>query len=86
MRSESQKTSGPANAGTATPADGASVDRHLVLVRRRSILEAKLLAHRCGWLTLDEIRQRRLERSLRSVLSALGKKDPADRLIRHRKR
>lgn len=83
MRSESQKTSA---AGRATPADGASADRRLALVRRRSVLEAKLLAHRCGWLALDDIHQRRLERSLRSVLGALGKKDPADSLIRHRRR
>jgi hypothetical protein len=50
------------------------------LVRRRTELEAKLLAHRCDWRVLDEIRLRRLRRSLSAVLEALGEPDPAEAL------
>ena len=52
------------------------------LVRRRSELEAKLLAHRLGWRRLDEIRLRRTRHTLKSVLEALGQEDPAEALLR----
>jgi hypothetical protein len=52
------------------------------LVSRRTELEATLLAHQCGWRELDEVRLRRVRLSLHSVLEALGKRDPAEALIR----
>ena len=52
------------------------------VVRRRSELEAKLLAYRCGWLARDEIRIRKLERELDLVLKRIGTDDAlARRLI-----
>ncbi len=51
------------------------------LVHRRSALEARLLAHQCGWRQLDEVRLRRLRRSLTGVLEALGGEDPARALL-----
>jgi hypothetical protein len=52
------------------------------LVGRRTELEAKLLAHRCGWLASDEIKVRKLERALAEVLAEIGRDDPmARRLI-----
>ncbi len=68
---------------TAVAAANGADQRRLNLVRRRSTLEARLLAHRCGWRTLDDLRLRRLERSLKNVLKALGGNDPAVKLIRH---
>lgn len=48
-------------------------------IRRRTELEAKLLAYRCGWLARDEIRIRKLERALLTVLAAIGRDDPMAR-------
>lgn len=59
---------------------------HRALVKTRTELEAKLLAYRCGWQKLDDIRVRKLERSLRIVLNELGSPDPAEALIRKRAR
>lgn len=51
-------------------------------VLRRSELEAKLLAYRCGWLARDEIKIRKLERELDRVLKQIGTDDAlARRLI-----
>lgn len=50
-------------------------------VRRRTELEAKLIAYRCGWLVGDEIRIRRLERELGRLLDEIGQDDPAHRLL-----
>ena len=52
------------------------------LVALRTQLEAKLLAHRCGWQPLDDIRVRKLELALKAVLAELGQPDPAEELIR----
>jgi hypothetical protein len=52
------------------------------LVALRTQLEAKLLAHRCGWRTLDDIRVKKLELALQAVLAELGQPDPAEELIR----
>jgi len=52
------------------------------LVALRTQLEAKLLAHRCGWRTLDDIRVKKLELALQAVLAELGQPDPAEALIR----
>ena len=52
------------------------------LVARRTQLEAKLLAHRCGWQALDDIRVKKLELALQAVLAELGQPDPAEGLIR----
>ena len=52
------------------------------LVTLRTQLEAKLLAHRCGWRTLDDIRVKKLELALTAVLAELGQPDPAEALIR----
>jgi len=51
------------------------------LIRQRTELEARLLAHRSGWRVMDEIRLRRFELSLITVLEALGEPDPAEALI-----
>lgn len=56
------------------------------LVQSRTELEAKLLAYRCGWQKLDDIRVRKLERALGGILSELGRPDPAEGLIRRRAR
>lgn len=51
-------------------------------IRLRSELEAKLLAYRCGWLSRDEIKIRKLERELARLLDELENEDPmARRLI-----
>lgn len=52
------------------------------LIALRSQLEAKLLAHRCGWQSLDDIRLRKLELALKAVLGELDQPDPAEALIR----
>ena len=39
------------------------------LIALRTQLEAKLLAHRCGWQALDDIRVKRLELALKAVLA-----------------
>ena len=52
------------------------------LVALRTQLEAKLLAHRCGWQALDDIRVKKLELALKAVLAELGQPDPAEELIR----
>ncbi len=52
------------------------------LIALRTQLEAKLLAHRCGWQTLDDIRIKKLELALKAVLAELGQPDPAEALIR----
>ena len=52
------------------------------LVALRTQLEAKLLAHRCGWQALDDIRVKKLELALQAVLAELGQPDPAEALIR----
>ena len=52
------------------------------LVALRTQLEAKLLAHRCGWQALDDIRVKKLELALKAVLAELGQPDPAEALIR----
>lgn len=51
------------------------------LVELRTQLEAKLLAHRCSWQVLDDIRVRKLELALKAVLAELGQPDPAEALI-----
>ena len=51
------------------------------LIALRTQLEAKLLAHRCGWQALDDIRVKRLELALKAVLAKLGSPDPAEALI-----
>lgn len=56
--------------------------QHMALVALRSQLEAKLLAHRCGWQALDDIRVKKLELALKAVLAELGQPDPAEALIR----
>jgi hypothetical protein len=56
--------------------------QHAALVALRSQLEAKLLAHRCGWQSLDDIRVKKLELALKAVLAELGQPDPAEVLIR----
>ena len=48
---------------------------------RRSALEAKLLAHHCGWLQLDEIRVRKLRRDLARLLDEMGSDDPLARRL-----
>ena len=70
---------GIANTGTHYPAQA---DRALVALRTQ--LEAKLLAHRCGWQTADDLRVKKLELALKAVLGELGQPDPADALIRHK--
>ena len=50
-------------------------------VSRRSALEAKLLAHHCGWLQLDEIRVRKLRRDLARLLDEMGSDDPLARRL-----
>ena len=45
-------------------------------VRRRTEIEAKLLAYRSGWLPSDEIRIRKLTRELSEVLDYIGAADP----------
>ena len=65
------------NVRTAPPAQ----DDRRTLVRRRTELEARLIAHRCGWRQLDEVRLQRLYRALASTLEALGDRDPAEMLI-----
>lgn len=52
------------------------------LVALRTQLEAKLLAHRCGWQSLDDIRVKKLELALKAVLAEIGHRDPAEALIR----
>ncbi len=53
------------------------------LIRRRTELEAKLLAWRSGWIRLDELRIRKLEKELEAVLAGLPDQDPlAQALIR----
>lgn len=54
------------------------------LIALRSQLEAKLLAHRCGWQRLDDIRVKKLELALKAVLVQLGQPDPAEALIGRR--
>ena len=61
-------------------------DDRRALVRRRTELEARLIAHRCGWRTLDDIRLRRVRRSLAGVLRALGAPDPAELLMQGHER
>ena len=51
------------------------------LIALRTQLEAKLLAHRCGWQALDDIQVKRLELALKAVLAKLGSPDPAEALI-----
>ena len=51
------------------------------LVALRTQLEAKLLAHRCGWQEIDDIRVKKLELALKAVLAELGSPDPAEALI-----
>ena len=51
------------------------------LVALRTQLEAKLLAHRCGWQEMDDIRVKKLELALKAVLAELGAPDPAEALI-----
>ena len=51
------------------------------LVALRTQLEAKLLAHRCGWQVMDDIRVKKLELALKAVLAELGSPDPAEALI-----
>jgi len=46
-----------------------------VLKRRRTELEAKLLAYRLGWLAEDDVHVRRLQRDLKTVLSLLPEGD-----------
>ena len=54
------------------------------LTQQRSELEARLLAYRCGWLELDEIKIRKLEKALRGVLHKLGTDDVlATALLEH---
>ncbi|MEJ2088276.1 MAG: hypothetical protein P8Y69_07345 [Gammaproteobacteria bacterium] len=50
-------------------------------VHRRTALEAKLLAYRCGWLAPDEVRVRRLQRALERVLAEIGRDDPMARQL-----
>lgn len=52
------------------------------LIALRTQLEAKLLAQRCGWQALDDIRVKKLELALQAVLAELGQPDPAEALIR----
>ena len=52
------------------------------LVALRTQLEAKLLAHRCGWQAMDDIRVKKLELALKAVLAEIGQPDPAEELIR----
>ena len=54
------------------------------LVALRTQLEAKLLAHHCGWQVLDDIRVKKLELGLKAVLGELGQPDPAEALISKR--
>jgi hypothetical protein len=59
-----------------------SPDSSVSAVRRRTQIEAKLLAYRCGWLPSDEIRIRKLTRELSEVLDYIGAGDPlAQQLI-----
>ena len=51
------------------------------LIQQRSELEARLLAYRCGWLELDEIKIRKLENALRQVLQMLGTDDVLARAL-----
>lgn len=69
--------------GQAQTAEPEENDRRK-LVRRRTELEARLIAHRCGWQILDDIGLKRTRRSLASVLKSLGAPDPAQALIRRR--
>jgi hypothetical protein len=49
--------------------------------QRRSELEAKLLAYRCGWLAPDEIRVRRLKRELARLLEEIQADDAMARAL-----
>ena len=58
--------------------------RDRALIALRTELEAKLLAHRCGWQAMDDIRLKKLELALKAVLGELGQPDPAEALISNR--
>lgn len=61
---------------------GSNADSSTSAVRRRTEIEAKLLAYRSGWLPSDEIRIRKLTRELSEVLDYIGAADPlANQLI-----
>ncbi len=66
----------------ATTAEERDPGARRSLVFARTELEAALLAHRCGWQTLDDIRLKKLELALKAVLRELGQPDPAEALIR----
>lgn len=54
---------------------------HRDSTRQRLDLEAKLLAYRCGWLSFDEIKIRKLERQLKQLLESAGDDQMARNLI-----
>ena len=59
----------------------ARADDHRALIRRRTDLEAKLLAWRAGWIDLDELRVRKLQRELHAVLTELQTQDALARFL-----
>ena len=59
----------------------ARADDRRTLIRRRTDLEAKLLAWRSGWIDLDELRVRKLQRELHAVLTELQTKDTLARFL-----
>ena len=60
---------------------GATSQRPFNRFQRRSELEAKLLAYRCGWLAPDEIRVRRLKRELALLLEETQADDAMARAL-----
>ncbi len=67
----------PGRDGTTDAADGS----RWTAIRRRSEIEAKLIAYRCGWLASDEIHIRKLTRELSEVLYFIGADDPLARQL-----
>ncbi len=51
------------------------------LIQRRTELEARLLAYRCGWRAHDEMQVVRLTRALARVLDELGQEDRQARAL-----
>ena len=70
-----------AKAASAGAQAAARTCEHRQLIMRRTVLEAKLLAWRSGWIELDEFRIRKLRRELNKVLADLPAEDPLARSL-----
>ena len=58
-----------------------AIARDRAAMQRRTQLEAKLIAYRCGWLERDEIAIRKLERALDRVVREIGREDRMARAL-----